>query len=489
LEFADFKSDCCVENPKFVGGSAVKDLTWKDSHVISLETNGVQKWNVDGAVSGDTSIEETISTVTGVRLIHYNRAQTGSYKEHEHLYVLKNANDGWLTYVGKLKDEAFYQYWARRPRYRGDPNCDDALLVTWTCPNAKKTTGDLPIVVSTGYLTNILDISYANNPTSTYNYLAAVTDTYTYYFSFNHEGQFGFLGDHYRREFDSSTSRSVAMGVASSSYSIFEAVVVGGSSDSVMRTYRKTSSSTFNAQSTTGHSCDGGYSTNAAWGGGYRVAGCADGNVYIDKYYMTDKTLSHPSLAPQRVQVTSSRLVVAWGNGIFSTTGGCKLMGNCVASTNYCEAHDYECRYPNSDSCDITVNVDGVLTTAYIYILSGDKLSVGGTIYQGDYTPANGPNNVQLSSGDTILWRSNSYSNNHGWKICLDTDSGPSTEEIGVYDMPSLTQKKIIPVSAGSVTSIEFDDSGNKFAVGFDTTQNSNNQFIKTYTKDGNVIT
>ena len=169
-------------------------------------------------------------------------------------------------------------------------------------------------------------------------------------------------------------------------------------------------------------------------------------------------------------------------------------MDNCVASTNYCNAHDYQCRYPNNDACDITVNAPGTLSTEYIYIYGGDKLTLKGKgangadiIYHGDYTPANGPNDVQLSTGDMITWRSDSRSNINGWKICLN--GGQTTAEMGVYTIPGLVEKKIIPVSAGSVTSIEFDDDGNNFAVGFDTKQNSVGvgQFIRTYSKDGSL--
>ena len=100
----------------------------------------------------------------------------------------------------------------------------------------------------------------------------------------------------------------------------------------------------------------------------------------------------------------------AAGNGYFSvSSGACSVQGSCIRSPNYPSNYDV-----NSD-CTITVNQQLTLTTNEFETEADyDKLTIDGTDYDGN----EGPNQVQVSSGDAISWNSDNSNTGSGWEVC-----------------------------------------------------------------------
>ena len=89
---------------------------------------------------------------------------------------------------------------------------------------------------------------------------------------------------------------------------------------------------------------------------------------------------------------------------------GCTTSGPCFQSLNY--PNDYG----SSQSCTIKVQNAGVLSSVGFNTESGyDKLTIGGTVYQG----TSGPSNVAVSVNTAITWSSDGSTQSSGFIVCL----------------------------------------------------------------------
>ena len=95
----------------------------------------------------------------------------------------------------------------------------------------------------------------------------------------------------------------------------------------------------------------------------------------------------------------------------FSVIGsGCTASGNCFKSLNY------PSNYGSEESCFITVQNTGTLSSvAFDTYSSSDYLEIGEKKYSG----TNGPTNVAVSENDVIKWRSDSWGQKSGFEVCF----------------------------------------------------------------------
>merc|ERR1719272_249384 len=110
-------------------------------------------------------------------------------------------------------------------------------------------------------------------------------------------------------------------------------------------------------------------------------------------------------------------------------TGGydCYIDGNgCVTDGNG--------NYGNYESCTVTFLVSGTLTSSYPFRTENyyDRWTINGN--GNSYSGTNGPNNVAVSSGESMSWESNYGNTYSGYTICLSGVATTAAGSGGLFD-------------------------------------------------------